>query len=238
MRISPLAGTALTLLVMCAGTPPSAHADGCGPSEAPPNVPATTEYLDGNELLGPKDLPATGPVARLLTGYQRLGGLSSEEFLFRYQNTEPKQVGNTGVWRWPPGASGFNPKIGPPFGAPDDFKVRLDAGQRLDRFGLPTNGFFLAPAGMPFSERALPPSSLKTWPATPDNKGPEAGYHVYCVAKPFDVDSGKIFSWFEQTGSGTQYWLKPEYMPENPASIDVAWLLDPKHGYLVEQRPT
>lgn len=236
MRISSLAGAALTLLLVCIGTPPSARAEACDPPGTPPNVAATTEYFDGNELLGPKDLP-TGPVARLLTGYQRLGGLSAPEFLFRYQNTEPKQVGNDSVWRWPPGAAGFNPKAGPPFGAPDDFKFRLDAGRKVDRFGRPSNGFYLAPAGMAFSERALPPSSLKTWATNPEGtEGPEAGYHVYCVAKPFDVDSGPIFSWFQQTGSGTQYWLKPDYMPENPITVDVAWLIE--HGYLVEQRPT
>lgn len=151
MRISPLASAALTLLLVCAGTPPTAHADACGPSEAPPNVPATTEYFDGNELLGPKDLPTTGAVGRLLAGYQRLGGLSAKEFLYRYQNTEPKQAGNTSDWRYPPGASGFNPQAGPPFGKPDDVKLRLNAGQRVDRFGRPGNGFFLAPAGMAFS---------------------------------------------------------------------------------------
>ena len=236
MRISPLATTGLTLLLLCAGTPASAHADPCGTPGTPPNVPATTQYLDGNELLGPKDLPSEGPVARLLKDYKRTGDLSPKEFLYRYQNTEPKQAGNPSDWRYPPGASGFNPKAGPPWGAPDDGKVRLNAGQRVDRFGRASNGFFIAPEGVPFSERALPPSSLKTWATNSEGTGPEAGYHVYCVAKPFDVDSGKIFAWFEQPGLGLQYWLKPEYMPENPITVDVAWLLE--KGYLIEQRPT
>lgn len=59
---------------------------------------------------------------------------------------------------------------------------------RLDRFGS-EYGSFLAPAGAPYSQRALPPSNLDT-PA--GNTSYPYNYHVYEVVQAFTVLSGPI----------------------------------------------
>ncbi len=222
---------ALAMLTVSFVSPAAAQAEnGCGEQEIPPDGPETTQFFNNDPNLGPQELPSSGPVAALLKNYKRFGDLSAAEFEQKYLNTEPKQPGNDGTWKWPPGYSGFDAKAGPPFGNPSEFKVEVIAGQRLDRFGRAENGFFLARAGLPFHDRALPPSSLRTY-----QHSPEASYHVYCVAKPFLVDTGKIMPWFEQTGFGLQFWLNPKYMVGSPATVDVAWLL--ANGYLVEKLP-
>ncbi|WP_371350588.1 TNT domain-containing protein [Streptomyces malaysiensis] len=81
--------------------------------------------------------------------------------------------------------------------------VRLKVGQKVDLFG---SGFghFLAPAGTPYAERALPPSNLNTLdPAYPN------GYHLYEVTQSFLVEAGPIRSWFGQPGFGLQYLTGP-----------------------------
>ncbi|WBB73523.1 TNT domain-containing protein [Micromonospora sp. WMMD1128] len=188
----------------------------CRPG-TPPTAPPTTEFYDGNPMLGPAELPTASPVGPLLAGYQRFGALTESEFLAQYT------TGNPAVYVYPP-AYGF---VIAPDGRPLKQAQTLLAGYRLDRFGF-SGGAFLAPLGTPFSSRALTPQSLNT----PAN-APLANYHVYCVVKPFTVDSGPIASWFAQPGMGTQFQLNPAYLPQAGAVLTVQWLLD--NGFLVEE---
>ena len=55
---------------------------------------------------------------------------------------------------------------------------------------------------------------------------PLANYHVYCVLKPFSVDTGPIASWFAQPSLGTQYVLDSKYLPQAGTTPTVQWLLD------------
>jgi hypothetical protein len=71
----------------------------------------------------------------------------------------------------------------------------LQPGTIIDRFG-GESGTFVAPEGVPFAERAIPP-----WQYA-------AGYHRYEVLKPIEVDAGTAIPWFNQSGGGTQYDLK------------------------------
>jgi RHS repeat-associated protein len=81
------------------------------------------------------------------------------------------------------------------FAAGKDSTVTLSPGTQIDRFGRPTGGF-VAPAGTPFGDRALPAASY------------DAEYHVYEVKKPIDgVRGGPAEPWFNQPGNGTQYQL-------------------------------
>lgn len=189
----------------------------CKPG-TPPNAPPTTQYFNGNPLLGPDQLPTAPPVGPLLSGYQRFGGLANaDDFLAQYANPARD------AYVFPP-ALGF--ALGPN-GVPIKTAQELLPGYRLDRFGFP-GGSFLSPLGTPFSSRALPPSSLNT-----PQSAPLANYHVYCVVKPFTVDSGPIAPWFAQPGMGTQYKLERKYLPEAGTSLNVTWLLN--NGYLVEE---
>jgi hypothetical protein len=73
--------------------------------------------------------------------------------------------------------------------------VTLQRGTLLDRLGDP-NGRFLAPAGTPFEQRALPGSST----AEP--------YYQYRVLRPLPVDAGPAAPGFNQVGGGTQYQVR------------------------------
>jgi Tuberculosis necrotizing toxin len=86
-------------------------------------------------------------------------------------------------------------------GVPIDGNQTLTVGTRLDRFGS-VYGSFLSPYGAPYNQRALPPSNLDTPQSDPQYP---YNYHVYEVAKEFDVLSGPIAGWFGQPGQGTQY---------------------------------
>ncbi|MEU7574729.1 TNT domain-containing protein [Micromonospora sp. NPDC049240] len=188
----------------------------CRPG-TPPTAPPTTEFYDNNPMLGPATLPTASPVGPLLAGYQRFGALTESQFLAQYT------TGTPAAYVYPP-ANGF---VIAPDGRPLKQAQSLLAGYRLDRFGF-TGGAFLSPLGTPFSSRALTPQSLNT----PAN-APLANYHVYCVVKPFTVDSGPIASWFAQPGMGTQFQLNPAYLPQAGATLTVQWLLD--NGFLVEE---
>ncbi|WP_428962660.1 TNT domain-containing protein [Micromonospora fluostatini] len=183
----------------------------------PPNAPATTEYHDGNVRLGPAVLPTASPVGPLLTGYQRFGGLTGDAWAADFLNDDRT------VLRYPP-SSGY--VLGPD-GRPVKTTQTLLPGYRLDRFGSPGGGF-LSPLGTPYSSRALPPLNL----TTPEN-APLANYHVYCVLKPFAVDTGPVAPWFAQPGMGTQFQLNPAYLPEAGGTLTITWLL--KHRFLVEE---
>jgi RHS repeat-associated protein len=81
------------------------------------------------------------------------------------------------------------------FAAGKDSTVTLSPGTQIDRFGRPTGGF-VAPAGTPFGDRALPAASY------------DVEYHVCEVKKPINgVRGGPAEPWFNQPGNGTQYQL-------------------------------
>ncbi|MCT8343381.1 hemagglutinin repeat-containing protein, partial [Photorhabdus kleinii] len=96
---------------------------------------------------------------------------------------------------WPPNRGAYGPVE----------KVTLPAGTIVDRYGHP-GGNFVSPVGVPFENRALPPSYETTKP-----------YFQYKVVKPIpDVPKSNILPWFGQKGKGTQYEL--------PKSVQ--WYLD------------
>jgi hypothetical protein len=94
---------------------------------------------------------------------------------------------------------------------------------RIDRYGSEFGGF-LAPAGLPYTMRSIPPSNLVGIPAAACN------YHLYEVLRPFDVYSGPIAAWFFQLGGGLQYQLNGLLVPGAPTRLTVMWLVD--NGYL------
>ncbi|KAJ7290652.1 hypothetical protein C8J57DRAFT_1493363 [Mycena rebaudengoi] len=144
------------------------------------------QFLCGDASLGPDVLPTTGPVAPLLTHYNRLGGLCPGDFLAKW--TSPPN----GSYVFPP-FDGFQLSVSD---MPIDGTQLLLPGMWLDRFGS-THGMFLAPADTPFSQRSLPPSSL----------GPPTAYHVHLVKKNLTAHAGEIAGWFSQPGQGTQYFV-------------------------------
>lgn len=73
-------------------------------------------------------------------------------------------------------------------------RATLLPGAVVDRYGRET-GTFVSPFGVPFPERALPPSAAT------------APYGRYEVVKPFEVDAGPAEPWFGQPGLGLQYEL-------------------------------
>lgn len=172
--------------------PPCPRTDRIGGTNTAPN-PAHERYYKGDWRLGPAQLPRRGAIGRMLEGYERLDHFSSAAaFLRCYWDEE------TGGW-WYPYPDGWTLLNG----APLHTTISLKVGQRVDLFG---SGFghFLAPAGTPYAERALPPSNLDTYdPAYPN------GYHLYEVTRPFLVEAGPIRPWFGQPGYGIQYLTGP-----------------------------
>lgn len=191
-----------------------------GAAQAATSTPADTPldqcsatYFDGNALLGPQQLPLLGPVGLQLIGYRRTGGESTASFLAEYHNAAG--------WIYP----SDNGYVTAPDGKPIEWVQTLLPGRHIDRYGS-VYGSFLAPEGTPYSERAIPPSSLDGTPAA------ACDYHDYEVLRPLRVDAGPIAAWFAQPGGGEQYQLDPALVPGAPAKINVLWLLD--NGYLSE----
>ncbi|MEA2703333.1 MAG: hypothetical protein QOD63_1278, partial [Actinomycetota bacterium] len=153
-----------------------------------------------------------------LIGYDRFAGQTPAQFLATYW--DPTANGGQGGWRYPP-ANGF--LIGPT-GQPIELIVPLRPGQRIDRYGSEF-GAFLAPAGLPYSRRSIPPQSL-------DNTVLPAAcnYHLYQVAREFKVDGGPIAPAFGQPGYGYQYLLVSSLVPECAGQINVMCLI--ANGYL------
>ncbi|MGR3936726.1 TNT domain-containing protein [Streptomyces sp. BRA346] len=173
------------------GHPPCPTTDRTGGTNSAPTQPFQ-RYYQGDWRLGPAELPRRGAIGRMVQGYERLDGLSASAFLTCYWNEQ------TGGW-WYPYPDGWVLLNGVPLKS----TITLKVGQKVDLFG---SGFghFLAPAGTPYAERALPPSNLNTYdPAYP------YGYHLYEVTKPFLVDAGPIRPWFGQPGFGLQYLTGP-----------------------------
>lgn len=191
-------------------------------------------YICGDYRLGPVDLPTHLPLSTLFETYDRFGGLCPGQYLSTWTDISGRYVY--------PAFEGFSLNTG---AAPIKGNVTLTVGMYVDRFGAEDVGYFVAPAGAPYIQRALPPMNLNTGA---DKRYP-ANYHVYVVQSPvaasivgsmsFDVSgelyflslsmaeyltfcllAGPIAPWFGQTGQGTQYKLYDS----------VAYLLD--NGYL------
>ncbi|MER5640209.1 TNT domain-containing protein [Kitasatospora sp. NPDC002227] len=170
-------------------------------------------FYQGDKRLGPEQLPSTGPVGRELWGYRRTGSLDQQQFLATYYDA------TAGSWKYPP----QNGYLLTPNGTPIELEQTLLPGQRIDRFGS-EYGAFLAPEGLPYANRSIPPQSLDGTPAEGCN------YHDYQVLKPFTVDAGPIAPWFGQPGYGWQYQLDATLLPGGPDRLNVLWLVD--NGYL------
>jgi hypothetical protein len=196
-----LAGAALFTVAA-----PAAHADTL------PSDQCSAAFQNGDARLGPDRLPSTGPVGRELIGYQRTGGATDQAFLQQYYDS------TAGSWKYPPD-SGYLVVNGQPV----EFEQTLAVGQDIDRFGSEW-GSFLAPAGLPYAMRSIPPQSLDGNPAAGCN------YHDYKVLKPFEVHGGPIAPWFDQPGYGWQYQLDAALMPGSPSGFNVGWLV--ANGYL------
>ncbi|MFD7842504.1 TNT domain-containing protein [Nocardia sp. NPDC059764] len=217
-----LVGPPITVQALPGSGSASGSAEPCHPG-TPPWAPPTETWFDpSRKYLGPEPLPQTPPVSPLLVGYQRLGNLSEDQFVAKYR--KPDDSG----WIYPPD---------------DGFVIVADntaahtevllPGTRVDRFGNPS-GKFLSPVGTPFSQRAIPPANLTTYPMTP-----QANYHVYCVLATFRVQAGPAQPWFEQPGYGKQYVLDTSFQPfpegADGAHASVQWMID--NHLLVEEIP-
>ena len=183
---------------------------------ATPPDQCSAAYYEDNMLLGPTRLPATGAVGTQLIGYQRTGLESPAQFLAEYRNSAG--------WIYPPD-NGYI-AVGD---VPLEWTETLLPREDVDRYGS-VYGSFLAPAGTPYAERAIPPASLDSTPAA------GCGYHDYEVLKPFNVDTGPIAAWFDQPGGGLQFQLDGNLIPGAPAQINVLWLLS--NGYLADITPS
>jgi hypothetical protein len=210
---------ALALLV------PTASAAQPAPAAAPPPalLPAvgldqcSAAFFHDDRRLGPAQLPVLGPVGLEVIGYHRTGFLSADAFLARYY--DPTANGGQGGYIFPPD----NGYVIAPNGQPIEFQQQLGAGLQIDRFGSEF-GAFLAPRGLPYAARSIPPQSLDGNPAAGCN------YHAYRVLKPFTVDAGPIAAWFAQPGGGWQYQLDSALVPGAPTPLNVGWLVN--NGYL------
>ena len=174
-------------------------------------------YKAGDPRLGPARLPVAGPVGKQLEGYSRTGSLPEEEFFKTYTHSD------TGKWIYPP-EDGYELDQS---GKPIKSQKTLDEGEQIDRYGSEYGGF-LAPAGLSYTSRSIPPQNLVGVPAENCN------YHVYLVTEEFKVDTGPVAPWFAQAGGGTQYQLQAEYVPGAPEKLSVGWLLE--NGYLKRLR--
>ncbi|MFD3558889.1 TNT domain-containing protein [Streptomyces sp. NPDC058686] len=200
--------SAIASLLLLAGlSPTTAHAASGGHAQpgihCPTDIrtrgmngapnPALEPYYHDDWRLGPQDLPKTGAIGAMLRGYHRTGPTSAYWFLGCYWQTNP-QTGESGWWY--PDANGF---VLDRQGKPVQKALTLRVGQLVDLFGS-GRGNFLAPAGTPYSKRAIPPSNLDEY----TNAYPSS-YHLYRVTEAFTVQAGRIRPWFGQPGLGIQY---------------------------------
>ena len=132
------------------------------------------------------------------TNYSRFGGLCPGEFLATWTNYPPP--GKSG-WFFYPFADGFANNTA---GVPIRGRLTLKPGALVDRFG-GVQGNFVAPAGSPYDQRALPPANLN-WASGYTSQVPY-NYHVYKVKKPVVVVGGPVAPWFGQPGFGMQFQL-------------------------------
>ncbi|MER6397311.1 MULTISPECIES: TNT domain-containing protein [unclassified Kitasatospora] len=214
LRLRLLLAPLTAVVALLAPAVPASAAD---PAEATPSDACSAADHHGDPRLGPEDLPRTGPVGRELIGYRRTGGLPEDTFLATYYGATANNGGPG--WIYPP-ADGY---LTLPDGTPVEVEVTLYPNQNIDRYGS-EYGAFLAPEGLPYASRSIPPQSLDSTPA------PSCNYHDYKVLKPFKVHAGPIAPWFGQPGLGLQYQLDAGLVPDGPARLNVLWLVD--HGYL------
>jgi hypothetical protein len=179
-------------------------------------------YVANDPRLGPVSLPHTGYFGFLLRGYVPLGGISPMRFIDQYWDT----TATPPSWRYPQD-QGFAHAGGYSNSRPLRFRVTLGTGQRVDRFGSEF-GSYLASGATPVGGRALPPDSLNTRADDPTHL---CNYHLYQVARSFDVNGGPSASAFQQPGQTQQYVLVAAYVPGAPTTgFNVRWLVD--NGYL------
>ncbi|UXY29920.1 TNT domain-containing protein [Streptomyces sp. HUAS TT20] len=200
---------ALASLLLIGSTPATVQADAARTSHGGDcpvqnrvrvvnNAPTVKQvYYHGDWRLGPKDLPRTGRIGEILRGYNRLGGKPQDAFFQCYWQTN-LPTGQSGWWF--PSNSGFVIRNQQPV----ERRVTLRAGTLLDLFGRGDSGHFLAAAGTPFGERAIPPSNLITFEAAHPNS-----YHLYRVDQDFTVQAGPTRPWFAQPGLALQYATVP-----------------------------
>jgi hypothetical protein len=197
------AALSLLVLVTAVGTAPAAQAAPINPTKC------SAELYHDDRRLGPERLPVLGEVGRQLVGYSRTGSLTEEQFFSTYYDDA------AGSWRYPP-QDGYALD---PAGQPIKWQETLSEGELIDRYGS-EYGAFLAPKGLPYTTRSIPPQNLAGTPAEACN------YHVYRVTADFNVDAGPIAPWFHQTGRGIQYQLRGALVPGAPERLNVMWLLD------------
>ncbi|MGW2746903.1 TNT domain-containing protein [Streptomyces sp. NPDC001450] len=175
---------------------PTEHRDTATNTAPHPQLEA---YHDGDWRLGPKELPRTGPIGRMLRGYHPEGPTTRYWFLGCYWQTNPEKdpTQQIGGW-WFPDNHGFVLRNGRPV----ERSLTLQKGQRVDLFGRGNPGNFLAPEGTPYAKRAIPPSNLDNY----SSANPPFNYHLYEVIAPFTVEAGPARPWFNQSGLGTQYY--------------------------------
>jgi hypothetical protein len=195
----------------------SALAAGSAQAAGTPLDQCSAAFHDDDFRLGPQQLPVLGRVGLELLGYHRSGSLTDSQLLAQYYS--PTANSGSPGWIYPP-ANGY---LLTPAGKPIETTETLAPGTRMDRYGS-EYGSFLAPEGLPYAARSIPPSSLDSNPAASCN------YHDYKVLKPFTVDAGPIAPWFGQPGYGWQYQLDRTLVPNPPAQLNVLWLVD--NGYL------
>ena len=218
MRISKLTAVLAAAVALPLGLAAQSASAAAGPAgssatiTAGPLTDCSTSYYNGDYRLGPAQLPVLGLVGFELLGYHRSGDLTDAQLLAQYYNT------SAGSWIYPPN-NGYL-LIG---GQPVEYQTTLLPGQDIDRYGS-EYGSFLAPEGLSYASRSIPPQSLDSTPAAGCN------YHDYRVLKPFAVDAGPIAPWFGQPGLGLQYQLDATLIPGDPAQFNVMWLVN--NGYL------
>ena len=195
MRCRSFTIGALTALTISLLLPVSAKAASCPPQVSPAVANAdSTPYKvpDGYPagVLGPNTLP-TGPVAKLLVDYNRLGKppIDDKAYLTQFYRLNPD---GSGGWIYPTNW-GFDGQ---------DERYTLNPGDVVDRFGSVGGSFLANDRDTAFAARALPPESLNT-----QQGNPQANYHVYCFLKPLTIRHGKIAPAFGQPGGGMQYVL-------------------------------
>lgn len=203
-RIAALLAGLLSLSFLLA---PTAQA------QPPSLTECSAELYAGDTRLGPAELPGLGDVGVQLLGYNRTGYHPVDVFLDRFYDAD------AGSWRYPPD-DGYVVGLD---GEPVRWEQTLSRGWLIDRYGSEYGGF-LAPAGLPYTTRSIPPSNLVGNPAAGCN------YYRYQVLRPFDVQAGPIAPWFFQTGGGLQYQLSASLVPGAPDRMNVMWLVD--NGYL------
>ncbi len=227
MRIRRNLAAALAAAALLAATAvgtgaPSAQASVPGAANAlsaqrTPFNQCSAAYYDADFRLGPQQLPSIGRVGEELLGYRRAGDLTDAQLLAKYYS--PTANNGSPGWIYPPD----NGYVIAPDSKPIEITQTLRTGADIDRYGS-EYGSFLAPAGLSYTSRSIPPSSLDSNPAASCN------YHDYRVEKPFKVDAGPIAPWFGQRGYGWQYQLDGALVPGAPAALNVLWLVG--NGYL------